>query len=757
MKFLINKIKKNHNFFFTFLAIGAVLIWYLNFQTIQSLFLFWLVTLIYLFLNFCWCSHFFQKWGEGKIFSSAFGLFALLYLIAFLTALPITFYKITPLFFGGILIFLTLALSFLNKIKIQKKESEKELKLIPDPSAFRVPKIVYFVFFFLLIVCFLLLFRARTGNYIRSPWEVIHPFYLYGWLIIVLIIGFLILSKIKLKRFLLIIILASLLLHAYLLIPYQAGFGGDKWRHLGAERWLMEGRIYEPALGGTEVSYLSIGPWRVPEVLVAGNKTSYAQMWGLTISLSWLTGIDVFYIDLILGALLFSFFLPFLLARLALFFSRKKEFIYLVMFLPFLFYPFQIYGSITVPVSFSFLPFIFLLIWGGQFLKGEISSRKFWTLMPLFLIFLYFSYILYFFAFLVMIFLAQGLRFFYFSDPPRKKRGLLIIFLILILGFALMPLLDTHHDYSIFKISNLNRERISEAFQRFGSALFFSQEAIFPRIYQFEQDSWLYSQTRQVLSRSVLLEIIPWWLFLSPLVCLMVLRGIFVSWRSSRKSLALWLILSLFIFLVNQMIASSFMEGNHLFTKRLVLLISFLFFFPLAMGLFSWLSSRRTVIVGVLIFSLALISVSAYASGPKFQVVTQDEREAAHYIWSAYQRENTNQKNISYCVLANTWPLLALEGVSGRQIITGGFPYYFEYRQPERVQLFDHMNQAPSLRYLEKALEVTGAKSCYFMTEARWVFFDRRQEIIDSLDQILGPRQQMGEVMIWHYRPENNF
>jgi hypothetical protein len=757
MRFLIEKIKKNKNFIFTFFSLSAVIIWYLNFQVTQNIFLFWLVTLVYLFLNSCWFSHFFQKRGESNFFSSAFGLFSLLYLIAFLTALPITFYKITPVFFAGILIFLTLFLSFLNKVQASQKIKTKELKLITSSSAFRVPKILYFILSFLVIGGFFLLIRARTGNYIRSPWEVVHPFYLYGWLIIFWILGFLALSKIKIKKFLLIVILVSLLFHAYLLIPYQTGFGGDKWRHLGAERWLMEGRIYEPALGGTNVSYLEIGPWRVPEVLVAGNKTSYAQMWGLTIGLSWLLGIDVFYIDLILGALLFSLFLPFLLAKLALLFSRKKEFIYLMILSPFLFYPFQIYGSITVPVSFSLLPFVFFLILGGQFLKKEISPRKFWTLVPLFLIFLYFSYILYFFVFLLMILLAQGLKLFYASDSSRKKRGLLIIFLILFLGFILIPLLDTYQDYSFFKVSELNKIEISKALKRFGSALFFSKEALFPRIYQFEQDSWLYSQTQQVLSRSIFLQIIPWWLFLTPLVWLIILRGFFVSCRSSQKKMALWLAVSLIIFIINQTIASCLMEGNHLFSKRLILLISFLFFIPLTFGLSFWLRSRQPIVVGFLIFSLGLISVTTYASGPKFQIVTQDEKEAAYYIWNVLQEQDFQTENSRYCVLANTWPLLALEGVSGRQIIGGGFPYYFEYRQPERVQLFEQMNSAPSLRYLEKALEVTGAESCYFMTESRWVFFDRRQEIINSLDQILGPRQQLGEVMIWHYHPKDIF
>jgi len=158
---------------------------------------------------------------------------------------------------------------------------------------------------------------------------VIHPLYIYAWLSLIIFLGLLAFSKIKLKYFLLILILTSLLFHAYLLIPYQAGFGGDKWRHIGAEKMLMQGKIYEPVLFGDNVSYSQLGPLKIPEVLIAGNKTSYANMWGLTIALSWLTGIDIFYLDLILGFLLFSIFLPFLLLKFGLFFSRKKEFLLL--------------------------------------------------------------------------------------------------------------------------------------------------------------------------------------------------------------------------------------------------------------------------------------------------------------------------------------------------------------------------------------------------------------------------------------------
>ena len=149
-----------------------------------------------------------------------------------------------------------------------------------------------------------------------------------------------------------------------------------------------------------------------------------------------------------------------------------------------------------------------------------------------------------------------------------------------------------------------------------------------------------------------------------------------------------------------------------------------------------------------LIVFIGLVSTTVYASGPKFQVVTNDEHQAAQYVWQKL-KQGTRE---NYCVLANTWPLLALEGVSGREIITGGFPYYYEYRQPERVQLFENMNKSPSIRYLEKSLEITQAKQCYFMTEERWVYYDNRKEIITQLDDLLGKHENIGKVMIWLYQ-----
>ena len=97
-----------------------------------------------------------------------------------------------------------------------------------------------------------------------------------------------------------VIILFSYMTHMYLPVVYETGFGGDKWRHLGAEVWVQEGNIYTPSIWGQETSIIHFGSIGVPEALVAGNKTSYASQWSVTIMLSEAFGVDLFWIDLLL-------------------------------------------------------------------------------------------------------------------------------------------------------------------------------------------------------------------------------------------------------------------------------------------------------------------------------------------------------------------------------------------------------------------------------------------------------------------------
>ncbi|MFA5050851.1 MAG: hypothetical protein WC499_01925 [Patescibacteria group bacterium] len=759
MKKLFLKIREDKNFVFTLTAILCVVGWFLlvihgNFSRSLQISLGLIFSIFYFLINSVWLAKILARLGFEKEFQFIFGLFLLLFLIAFGMAVPIVFYKITPIYLAFLLISLTIIISLSSRLKRkgEKEETEKELVLVENNEKIKIPKFCYLLFAICYLLLWFLLFRARTGADIRSPWLVIHPFYLYGWLFIIFVIGLLIFSKCRLKTFLFFIILTSLLLHSYLLVTYQTGFGGDKWRHLGAEQWLMDGHIYTPALFGEQISYKQLGPIKIPEVFIAGNKTSYANMWGMTIALSWLTKIDIFYIDLFLGLLLFSIFLPFLLLKIGSLFSKKKEFLYLLALLPFLFFPFQIYGSITVPQAFGFLPFLFSLIFILEYFMDKFSFRQLLKRLVFLIPFLYFNYVLYLIVFLEIFILVFLLKNFY-EFKRNKTVWLALIFICFLALVFLIPLLDTNNQYSSFK-KNLAPTDFKSTLINFPIRILTS-DAIFPRLYRMEQDNWLYSQTGEYLSRATLLKALPWHLILTPIILFLIILGIINYRKLFQPKIGYLFILILIIFLLNQFIGSYFMEGNHIFSKRLVIPISFLMMIPLAWGIYCLTEYSkhifsRKVVIFALIMIIGLTSTTVYASGPKFQTVSSDELAAAKYVW---EKINSSEPVNKHCVLANTWPLLALEAASGKKIVTGGFPYYVEYRQPERVQLFDNMNTVPSVRYIEKAMEVTGASQCYFMTEGRWMLFNRKDQIINQLDSILGNHQNIGQVMIWLYQP----
>jgi hypothetical protein len=421
-----------------------------------------------------------------------------------------------------------------------------------------------------------------------------------------------------------------------------------------------------------------------------------------------------------------------------------------------------------------------------------------WSLV-IFTILMYFSYALYFVLAIELAIVAWLLK--RMLSPDRialAKRTLLVsILLFTLCCILILPILDTGYGLSRFK-ANLNFPLVINSLGAFFKNLVIGQ-AIFSRTHFVEQDNLIYMESSVTQTKTTLLNTLPWAYILTPIILFFVIWGLVRIKKMVLKTTGIILASFLFITLFNQFIGSFLMEGNHIFTKRLVVFTSFLLVPFFAWGLWSFIkikmalvTARAKIILVCLI--LALIGTTTYASGPKMQVVTHDEKEAAEYVWSEIKKENLGRpartevhsggshllteerplvetregeltpgdiKGRGYCVLANTWPLLALEAESGRQIMAGGFPIYLEYGQSERVQLFERMNQGPSIKYLEKAIEITGASSCYFMTEKRWLGRDlmtmgdkEEDEILELLKNTLGQPEVIGQVYIWKYESE---
>ncbi|MCX6740930.1 MAG: hypothetical protein NTY61_00830, partial [Candidatus Parcubacteria bacterium] len=405
--------------------------------------------------------------------------------------------------------------------------------------------------------------------------------------------------------------------------------------------------------------------------------------------------------------------------------------------------------SITVPNSFGFLWFLFVL-WLILYGLKYRFDRYLAVAVIIGLILSYFNYILYFILLLEIIVLVFLLKRIAAAKKGSAKTVSWSLLCLVVIGCCLiLPVADLVSQNAFNDLGSLRS--VGANLVGFAKRLVMSQP-IFPRPNNMEQDNWLFTQVTQNLNRASALKLIRWNWILAPLAFLLILIGLLIR-RDKDKSVKCLLTLLLLIIVVNQFIAVYFMTGDHILNKRLVLLMSFLMMVFLALGIMRWLELKcfasQYRLIALLIF-LSLLSTAVYVSGPEMQTVTSDELTAARYLW---QQISTAKESSPYCVLANTWPLLALEGESARQIVTGGFPVYFEYAQPERVQLFDNMNKNPSIKDVDLALAITKSPDCYFMTEDRWIYIYRKSDILAKLNKILGPSEKIGSVYLWHYQP----
>lgn len=613
------------------------------------------------------------------------------------------------------------------------------------------------------------IFHSRTGVYILSPWAALSSFTLMLFFGLVFLLGYMVFTRGSVKLVLGLIILFSYLSHAYLPVVYETGFGGDKWRHLGAEEWLQEGNIYTPSIWGEERSNIYFGPIAVPEALVAGNKTSYASQWASTIFLSESLGVSLFWVDLLLVFALWSLFLPLILywfGRLVFdegpppgpLLGKEGERIGLLFaFLPTLFYTFQSEGAITIPVSFGHLFFFFvLLVWAHYATEGRRSTL---VAASFFSFAFYWGYILNFFALALFGILAVGWRKLFmernhwyklklkfgFSDRRIALRDKTIFGLLVIASVFAIPFLELFQGLSSYAPGSLSIPGVIDALaDAFGRLSGFIGIVVPPDF--IDQGNFLYNQSKESLSRLPLFSyrIVPF--IVSMGAWLVICWALYRLLRRKRERRVIVLLAVLFgVTLGAYFISWSFTEGVHILARRLNETIVFFMILFLGWGIWLFLHEKRIKIpmrkkILAITFLLAFGATSTYASGPKLEVVTTDELEASRLVWQEHQKDGE-----PYCVIANTWPLLGLEAVSGRRITGGNFPIYTEYAQPERVKIFEGMSKSPSQAWMSAAFRITGADVCYYMTENKWI----NDVVLDKTVELLGEPRRVGDVHIW--------
>lgn len=668
-----------------------------------------------------------------------YAYFSLFFTISFIIGAVVSLYKYTPIFSVVTLWLVGTAVWFFLFLRQRREVSVPAEVPVNDEG----PTVGQHRYLLLLLPVLLaggtaLLLLGRTGEYILTPWESIPKVYVYVFLLISFIMALLVFSRARVRVILFFLILYSFLLHAYLPAVYQTGFGGDKWRHLASEKYLQTETVYSPALFGESLRWLDVGPVRLPEVLVAGNKTSYGNQWGITLLMAEFLHVDIFWIDYWLVFVIWSLAAPLLFYQLAGVVYSRRSFRLLVAFLPALFYTFQVFGAITIPVSLGNLFFYFVLwLWLIYWRDRHKGVRQ---LAVVFSLLMYFGYVLNFILVMELALVILALT--SIRSLPWRRAVVIVLFLG---ALALLPALEALMGYGSLKTNAFTPTGIvSNTADAFGTLS--GLVAFIPRPTHIDQGNWLYNQTRQTRSQASLFNLRQIPFFFTVLVWGLILLGIQKIRKLPDKKVGWFVLAALSVLLINYCFSWYFMNGNHILARRLDLTISFFLLILLGLGIYYvlediWLRVALSTKIYGFALALAAIAASTYTSGPVLEVVTTDEVTAARSVWEQIDKQSP------YCVVANTWPLLGLEYASGRQIVAGGFPVYLEYAQPERVRIFEGLIRKPRREdWLAQAFAVTGARECWYMLERRWVSDQVWQDNIDLFGQ---PQQQFGKVVVW--------
>ncbi len=570
---------------------------------------------------------------------------------------------------------------------------------------------VSLLFVILLFIAFVLLVgSAGSIQVLWSPWQVISPFYLPFFFILVFLLGILIFSRSRIKIVLFFLVLLSILCHSYLALSHQMPWGGDVWRMVAVEEKLLDGDYYPPVLHGHEARWTEAAGIDLPEVFTVPQKFTYAHYWAVNVLVAGGFNLDLATVSKWLVPLLWSVFGTMFLFRIGHLIFRNWRMGLLLAWLGLLPFTFQVLGAISLPVSLGFVVFLFVMCLWLQYFQDQAPGQ----LLPaaIFTFLMLFGYSLHF----LLLFFSVPVVFVYGLIARAKKKALLIpAKIILLLG---APLFFPAIELSA-KIS-----RLPEQYDLVLSAK--KALAIF--------SGWYYAsgiRSHDILMGNIFFNHTPNYAFVEnfftgirwiviPLMLIICLCFLLELMNAViKKNDKYWFFVTFLAFMSfgAYLIGWFYLEGDRLFTRRLdhvLALIILIFFLSFVGASFNKLSTRflNPVVVKVytiiLVVIFSLLGVIAYGSGPDMRVVSDKEYQAARIIL-----QNISTTSNNHCIIADTWLLLLIEAQSHAKIAGGGFPMDYQFAQPERMRIYDEIAEGNLVQGLNRAFHLTGADQCF--------------------------------------------
>ena len=547
-----------------------------------------------------------------------------------------------------------------------RKSEAPAAEIIEADGRWRWPKIFSIFFIILFIAGGSLLFISASGRNLSSPWQAITVWYLPVIFAVLLLLVLAVFSRAKIVSVLIMIILSSLLIHSYLLV-YQNGFGGDRWRHLASENRIMAGLEYQPTLLAGNLWQSDILGFKIPRALIDPGKISYGLQWSLEIIAGKVTGASAFDINKLLLPILWSIFLPLILAALAGLIWPNRLFILFSAALAGFFYLLQYYGAQGLPVGYGALWWSYFLIFAAAAVKSP-AAKRYYPIVILFTILMYFNYSLAFILSAMALVLALA-----FKLKPALKY--LLIFLSAISIFVLELILAGGH----LAYSGL------WSWWRDGDLLLFEAGRNLP-----------YMSTYKFLALS--------------LFFVLILASIIINIFRCKNRLINFIAWLFIIIMINYGLSWIFIGGSLNLARRLTIFAALLLPLVIVWGIVYNLKKMKGIALTLILIIICLLGVLVYRSGPVLSVsVGSADYQAAEIVWQEIKGDYNN-----YCVLGDMELLLPLESLSDKEVVNGNFPVQENYVDIVRPRLYQKLISGNNYSVIGETLDLSQKQHCIF-------------------------------------------
>ncbi len=570
-----------------------------------------------------------------------------------------------------------------------------------------------------------LLLSSRSSGVISAPWQVIHPIFIYVFAAATFILGLLIFSRLGSRLLLVLFMVHGLLMHSYLPLTHTLLYGADSWRHLATEERLVRGEgTFKPEISDTVSA---------PNQDIDLGLVSYSQLWGITSVLAGLTGASLLWLNQWLVPILWALVLPLLLYEFACTLRWSRELTFGLIFLSFLPFALTSAGSFTLPVSFGFLSWLFfILLLVKRLVKPETGQR---IVLGFLCIQLCGGYALY--ALLAVIFFIVAELFLQLQNKAQRHfNGFFAVIVGLsIVGITVfIPLLEYFAGYNTLVPTTLWFGQLKQFVGNFTAAYV----AAGPRPHDIATGNIIFNQ---VPLASFVTNLFTWTRW--PLVGFMLawwglcIRGWYYLLQQ-RGAVSHWFAVVSGGVFGAYVLGRYFFQGEQVLTRRLEVVVALAAIFLVCsavLGLSDRYKLRYSknwllVVLGV----VSLATSASFTLGPDTLTVSNDQYQAMKWV---HERVGQNQAK---CVLAETFPLLALEALSRKEIIGGGFPISHDFEQPEQQKLYTRLAADPLDNVaVGEALQLTDAEHCFLVAPLN-------EEVV-----AVEPAAKFGTVAVWEY------